>query len=465
MTQSETGDTQEVTEDVSEEGSPPPSGWLHSRRAKILVVAVAAVLLVLAIVIVPHFFSKGGGGDATDQPQLATAAIQTFPVTASANGTVVPASEVGVNFSTPGTLSAISVQVGQEVSKGTVLAQLDSTVAQSDVARAQAAVSSAQTVYNQSVSDQQTTAANDSAAVASDKQQLASDQQRLTTNGCSASQPSNTLVCQNDQAAVAGDGNQLRTDEARQQTDATSGQLSISQAQSTVTSASSQLQTAQDELSNLTLVAPNAGKVLQINGQIGENVSGSATSASTLPGTSAPIPSVAGATTAPGSQPFILIGDSDSYVVGTAFPSGDIPELSAGQAGTITDASLSGLSLPCHVLAVASTPVTVNGNSIVYASVTPDGDPSGLYSGQEVTVAIAVARATRVLAVPQSAVYLVSGVPHVDVWDGSHSIPTVVKTKLEGTTLIEVASGLSAGEQVVLSPAQSLPSSGSGNTP
>ena len=419
------------------------------------------MLLILALAIVPHFTSGSGGGSSTDAPPLATAAIRSFAVTAAANGTVVPASEEGVNFSTSGTLASISVQVGQQVTQGTVLAQLDSTTAQGDISKAQSAVSSAQAVYNQTVAQVQTTAANESAAVAADQQQLTSDQQRLTANLCSATAPSNALVCQNDQAAVASDQNQLRTDQGRQQSDAASGQLSISQAQSSLNAANAQLQTAQDAMTNLTLVAPGPGKVLQINGQIGENVSGTPTSSSTLPGTSTPIPNIVGAPAAPGNQPFIVIGDQGSFVVGAAFPASDLPELNATQTGTITDTSLNGLSLPCHMVAVAPMATTVNGTSIVYATVVAIGNPPGLFSGQQVSVSIDVSQASRVIAVPQSAVYLVSGVPHVDVWDGSRSVSTAIQTGPQGSSLIEVSSGLSAGQQVVLSPGTGLQSSSS----
>ena len=456
MTQS---DTEEIPATPGGEDGTGP--WLRSRRAKILVVAAAAVILIAALAIVPHFASGRGGGGTTDAPPLATAAVRSFTVTAAANGTVVPASEMGVNFSTPGTLASISVHVGQQVTPGTVLAQLDNTTAQGDISKAQSAVTSAQTIYNQTVAQVQTTAANESAAVAGDQQQLTSDQQRTTTNGCSATAPTNALVCQNDQAAVASDQNQLRTDQGRQQSDAASGQLSISQAQSSLNAANAQLVTAKDELTGLTLTAPAPGTVLQINGQIGENVSGTSTSGSTLPGTSTPIPNIVGAPAAPGSQPFMMIGDQGSFVIGAAFPANDLPALNATQTGTITDTSLNGLSVPCHMVAVASMATTVNGTSIVYATVAPIGQPSGLYSGQQVSVSINESQANRVLAIPQSAVYLVSGVPHVDVWNGSRSVSTAIQTGSQGSSLIQVSSGLNAGQQVVLSPGTGLQSSSS----
>jgi macrolide-specific efflux system membrane fusion protein len=163
-----------------------------------------------------------------------------------------------------------------------------------------------------------------------------------------------------------------------------------------------------------------------------------------------------GGSTSGGSPPIIVLGDPANLVVGAAFPSSDEPELAVGQSGTITDASLNGLSVPCHVIAIAPSPTTVGGTSVIYATVKPDTSTKDLYTGMAVSVDITVSQAVRVLAVPQSAIYLVSGIPHADVWDGGRAIATVVSTGVQGTTLIEVTSGLTAGQQVVLSAYQGL---------
>jgi multidrug efflux pump subunit AcrA (membrane-fusion protein) len=473
-----------------------PKTGMRNRTATVVVVVVAVVLLVAAVAIVPHFTS---GNSSTDvQPQLATAAIQSFPVTVTGGGTVVPASEIGVNFSTAGTLAQIDVSQGQKVTQGTVLARLNSATATSDVARAQAAVATAnaallaaqspltpalsvqlhstlssdQAVYNETVESVQTTNTEDASLVADANQQL-------TADGCSVSQPSNASICQSALTL-------LQTDEATAQSDKSNGQLRISQAQSQVASANTALQTAstpnpgnvataqagvsaanaelqaaQDEVATTTLVAPSAGTIFEVNGQIGENVTGSATGVQTLPGTNAPIPpqtSGAGAAaTTPGTEPFIVLGTNGSFVIGATFPATDVSELSAHQTGTITAVSLSGLSLPCHVLAVAQDSTVVNGSPVVYASIIPDIASSQLSAGMAVSVSLSVTQANSVLAIPQSAIFLLAGTPNVDVWSGKRSVATAVKTGMQGTTLVQITSGLTAGEQVVLSAYQGLP--------
>ena len=478
-------------------GPEEPRSRISNRRAAVLIVAVAVVVVAVAVTVVPHFTSKGSAN--ADGPQLATAAIESFPVTVSASGTVVPASEIPENFATSGQIAQINVQLDQKVTRGAVLAQLDPSVAQSDVAHAEAAVASAnaalsaaehpltpgtsaelesaltaaESVYNNTVSSVQVTNAEDAAAVTA-------QEQLLTADGCSATGPTNALVCQDDQAT-------LQTDQSRVQSDGADGQLRISQAQASVAqaqaaiqgastpnpsavataqagvnAANAELQQAQDELANLSLIAQTDGTVVAINGQVGENVTGAPTGAPTLPGTTAPIPSVAGVTSSTSgsaaSQPLIVLASSSGFVIGTAFPSSAMPQLTNHQIGTITDSSLNGLSLPCRVLAVAQDPTTVgNSTSVVWASVVPTGPTNQLYSGMAVSVNVDVSQANNVLAVPQSAIFLVSGEPHVNVWNGKHSVSTAVTTGAQGTTLIQITSGLSSGEQVVLSAYQGLP--------
>lgn len=238
----------------------------------------------------------------------------------------------------------------------------------------------------------------------------------------------------------------------------------FSDAQAAIAAAQAQLQRAQDELADTTLVAPSAGTVLEVNGQVGEIASGAATAQPTLPGTSAPIPAVAGTgisagggTASPTNLPFIVIGDPSNLVVGAAFSSNAAADLSAGQTGSITADTVSGLAVPCHLLAVAADPTLIDGAYMFWASIVPNKPSGQLRSGMAVDVTIAVGQANNVIAVPQSAVYTLGGVPHVDVWHGNHAVSTVVGTGLQGTELVQITSGLSAGEQVVLAAFQGVP--------
>jgi multidrug efflux pump subunit AcrA (membrane-fusion protein) len=484
---------------------------LRSRRSIVTVAVVGAVVLVAAIFVVPHLF---GGGSTSDPPGLATAAISSFPVTDSATGTVVPESEIPINFGTSGQLQEIDVQVGQQVKQGTVIAKLEDATPESDLSKADAAVASAnaalgaaedplnpghaaqlesavtsaEEIYNQVDTSVQTRANEDAAVVSAAKTQLNLDEERLSADACSPETPSNALVCQGDQQAISQDQSQVEETETRAAADASEGQVQITSAQAAVTSAQSaiaasqtsdpsqvaaaqaqvssadaELQEAQTEVADVTLVAPTSGTVLEINGEVGENVTGGATNEPSLPGTETPIPtSVDGTPTAnAGVVAFAVIGSTSRNVVGVPFPASDAQQVAELQTGTMSSSTGVGASVPCHVLAVAPEATTFNGASVVWATVVPDTSASQLTSGLTVNVTIQVSQANSVLAVPVSSVYLLGGVPHVDVWTGKHAVPTVVTTGLQGTSLIAITSGLNSGEQVVVSAYQGLPGTGS----
>jgi multidrug efflux pump subunit AcrA (membrane-fusion protein) len=297
------------------------------------------------------------------------------------------------------------------------------------------------------------------------------------------------LVCQGDQQAISTDQSQVDETESRAAADASEGQVQISSAQAAVTSAQAaitasqssdpsqvaaaqaqvssadaELQQAQTEVADVTLVAPTSGTVLEINGEVGENVTGGATNEATLPGTDTPIPtSIDGSPTSTGaaSAPFAVIGSTSRNVVGVPFPAATSQQVAEMQTGTMSSSTGVGASIPCHVLAVAPEATTFNGASVVWATVVPDTSTNQLTSGLTVNVTIQVSQANGVLAVPVSSVYLLGGVPHVDVWSGKHAVPTVVTTGLQGTSLIAITSGLNSGEQVVVSAYQGLPGTGS----
>jgi HlyD family secretion protein len=118
------------------------SNFLQSKAIKV----IAAAILLAALI--------GGGYFATSRltPQNSTGtADETSLQTARANvgdlvlfadgtGTIVPATEANLGFSTSGHVSEINVRVGDQVEAGQVLAQLDDAEAQVQLAEAQAAL-------------------------------------------------------------------------------------------------------------------------------------------------------------------------------------------------------------------------------------------------------------------------------------------------------------------------------------
>src|SRR5207245_9821224 len=100
-----------------------------------LVVAVVGIAAVSYAVV--------GAGGASAAPQTSTVARGTVLATVSACGTVEPARNLGLNFTTGGKIIAIEVRTGQRVIAGQVLARLSATSSRQSLEEARASLAAA----------------------------------------------------------------------------------------------------------------------------------------------------------------------------------------------------------------------------------------------------------------------------------------------------------------------------------
>ena len=175
-------------------------------RTRLVVAGLAIVALVLGALIYRDIFvpSKTTGSSLN----LYTVARRTVTASITGSGNLEPQSQANVNFKVAGTLTGIYVHVGDHVSAGQTLAEIDSSSEQAAVAQAQANLSTSEAnlqavetpltqnqitqlqdnvanalqSYNDTVAQVNQTNAADASAVAADQNQLALDQQSLTFN-------------------------------------------------------------------------------------------------------------------------------------------------------------------------------------------------------------------------------------------------------------------------------------------
>jgi RND family efflux transporter MFP subunit len=114
----------------------------HQTLLRRLWIAAGVVFVVVVIVVGPVLLMRITKPQT--QPQLATVERLSFSQVASASAAVQPAQFMDVNFSTAGQVSAIYVQVGQNVTKGQLIAHLNDATQQATLVLANAAVSAAQ---------------------------------------------------------------------------------------------------------------------------------------------------------------------------------------------------------------------------------------------------------------------------------------------------------------------------------
>lgn len=163
------------------------------KRRPVRLIAVSILLLVVLI----------GGGvfiymrrSSSSQVSYTTVpvAIGNLTQTVSTSGPLQAKAEYDMNFGTSGQISAIDVQVGQQVKAGQTLATLNAPNLQIAVQEAQISVDNAQNTYNTAVAngDSTTTLQTDSNALQNAQLQLQMAQNNLA--GATLKAPSNAIV-------------------------------------------------------------------------------------------------------------------------------------------------------------------------------------------------------------------------------------------------------------------------------
>lgn len=317
---------------------------------------------------------------------LVTATQGTQAQTVATTGTIEPAQMSNLTFSVSGTVTAVAVSVGQKVSKGDVLATVGTTTLQSAVTTASAAVTAA-------------------------SQQLAS------ASGSSATQ--------------------LASAEAQ-----------LAQAQST-------LALAQDNLKAASLTAPFSGVVASVGVAVGDVVgSGSsggsgAAGGSSGGGLSSGSSNTSGSSAASSSSAIILVNTS-SWVVNATVGSADLGKLKKGMQAQITPSGATTLVFGT-VASIGIVATSSNSGSATFPVVIDvTGSPSGLFAGSTSTVELIVKQEPNVITIPTAAIHTVNGNTIVYKQVNGSKVTTPVTIGTSYGPLTQILSGITAGDQVVV---------------
>jgi membrane fusion protein, macrolide-specific efflux system len=198
------------------------------------------------------------------------------------------------------------------------------------------------------------------------------------------------------------------------------------------------LKQAQDTLASTTLTAPGDGTITSITGAVGQKVSNTSNSSATS------------TTTTPSG--FVVVTDLKNLVLHANVSESDVSKLKGDQAATVTVNAMQTQPIQAKVAQVDLTPTTSN-NVVQYGvTLTLTTPPAGLRPGQSASVEITVAGATNVLAVPAAAVQTVNGASSVQVMENGAETRKTVEVGVRGDQYVEIKSGLTAGEEVVLPP-------------
>ncbi|MEU0876998.1 HlyD family efflux transporter periplasmic adaptor subunit [Lentzea sp. NPDC005914] len=245
----------------------------------------------------------------------------------------------------------------------------------------------------------------------------------------------------------------LDSTQAQLQVDIAQGNLDAAYAKGTGTTAlltayrqaELALKQAQDTLASTTLTAPGDGTITSITGSVGQKVGSSNASSSSSTG------STTSSTTTTQSG-FVVVTDLKNLVLHANVSESDVSKLKGDQAATVTVNAMQAQPIQAKVAQVDLTPTTSN-NVVQYGvTLALTSPPDGLRPGQSASVEITVAGATNVLAVPAAAVQTVNGASSVQVMENGAETRKTVEIGVRGDQYVEIKTGLTAGEEVVLPP-------------
>ncbi len=198
-----------------------------------------------------------------------------------------------------------------------------------------------------------------------------------------------------------------------------------------------EVQIAEQDLSNATLRSPIAGIVGSVGLTKGKSVSASSsTSAVSVVGTGA-------------------------LSVDLSISLSDIDLVKVGQDAQVTvDGRSTPVPAKVSYVGVLNSGSSTGTSSTYAVTVQLDKTYSSLYDGMGASVAIDVGKAAGVLTVPLSAVHAIGTRHTVDVYSGGKSATKLVTVGVVGADQVQVKSGLSAGDKVIIADiGASIPSS------
>ncbi|MCO6004288.1 HlyD family efflux transporter periplasmic adaptor subunit [Actinoallomurus purpureus] len=375
------------------------------RRRSLVINGTLGVLLVAGIGV--GYLSLTGGDDSAGASALSrtTQVVRgTVVSSVSASGSVDSAKSRSLSFTASGTVAKIYVQAGDKVSKGELLARLDTTSAQENLTSAKANLSAA--------ADGDTSSASGYSSYVSAKNAY-------------------------NQAVRALAGTELRAPFA--------GTVAV--VNGTVGGSSSGSGSS----------GSSSGS--QSSGSSGGSSGGGSGGGS---GASSGSSSTSSSSSSSSGSGFVELADPKKLQVTGEFTEADAIKLKAGQRATVSFDALSGVTATGKVTQIDMSPTTSN-NVVEYgATITLTTIPGSVRIGQTATVQVTTATAQNVLYVPAAAVRTAGGQSTVTVLQGGKQVIKPVQTGVKGGQGTEIKSGLNEGDQVVITTTTTSTSGSSG---
>ena len=216
-------------------------------------------------------------------------------------------------------------------------------------------------------------------------------------------------------------GGQRNAQVAAQEANVAAAKAGLDRANARLTQAQAQAKMAGVKLDDATLTAPFAGVVADVSAKVGELVT---------------------------TAPVVNLIDITKFAVEITVDEVDVAHVAVGQPVAVMVDALGEPALQGAVVRIAPQ-ATIN-NGVVSYKVTVEATPDQrvVKSGMTASAQIITAQAKNALGLPRAAVHLVDGVQKVTVVkNGTREVRTV-ETGVKGDDLVEIKSGITAGDVV-----------------
>ena len=454
-----------------------------------------AIVAVALVVIAITSLGTSSSSSSAATKRTATVGKGVVQSTVSGNGTLEPAQKVELGFGASGEVTAIRVKAGQKVTKGEVLAEVDSSSARASLAAAEAQLieaeeaveaaaeaeeedeseevtyeGGARTVFVGLMSEDGTGAAKADEAekqAAAEKEAAEEatpkdEEERKEPVEKEKTTPTEAKEEAKEEQPEAKEEQPEASDEAPAEASApteggsetgggnetgATGGVSLPTAEANLLSAELSVKSARQEVRETTLRAPISGTIASISGSVGETVSGGSGNGNSE-GSS---PSATGDEEAGGSESFTVLAQLHRLKMEVSFSEADIGKVREGQTATVAIDSIEGTELAGKVTKVSVLPSEGSSSVVEYpATILLTQSAKGLRAGMSASAEVVVEQVKNALTVPSEAISQAAGGKTVMVEEDGKEVTKTVTTGLAGDETTEVMSGVKAGQTLVL---------------
>lgn len=385
------------------------------------------ILALLAITLVAGCSNPQAATPPTENVETVTPVqvetVKTGSVSSEAgiSAKLAPSEEVQVSPKMGGKITSLPVKLGQHVEKGQLLFKLDETELQNTVRQAEAALRVAQASLNQtgSSSDQGLVQAKNSlkqaeTALADAKVNQQRMQQLFNQGAISAQQ----MEQANSQLTTA----QTSYENAQQSLQAAQQKTGLQVSEASVNQSAVSLANAREQLANATVTAPISGFVSSVSGAVGQMS---------------------------GQQPVVVIVNTNPLLVKANLSEADITKV---KVGTVVKVNVQSTDKTIEAKVTAVSPVMDSQLKAYPIEITIPNPSNELKSDMVVNVTFpsTTSESSNALVISRKAVFDRDGKRYVFKLEGEIAKLTEVTTGKSSSDSIEITSGLSAGDQIVV---------------